>query len=136
MGRILKKLFSSLGRYFKKSKKKRVSLKPKKKFTLRHKSKKVQKLPARDQGALIGEVTHFFNKIQVIVVKMTRDNLRVGDKIRIQGKTTDFIQVVKSLQIESVDVKLVKKGQLVGLKVERLAKQGDRVYKLKPTLRA
>jgi len=77
----------------------------------------------------IGEVTHFFSRIQVIVLKMNKGKLLVGDQIHIAGRTTDFIQKVKSLQIESVDVKSAKKGQLVGLKVAKKAKPGDQVFK-------
>jgi hypothetical protein len=36
---------------------------------------------------------------------------------------------VKSLQIESLDVKIAKKGQLVGLKAAKKAKVGDKIYK-------
>lgn len=81
-------------------------------------------------GRPIGEITHFFSKIQVVVVKIGKGNLSVGDKIRIQGKSTDFTQTVRSLQIESVDVRSARSGQLIGLKVEREAKVGDKIYKL------
>jgi hypothetical protein len=37
---------------------------------------------------------------------------------------------VESLQIESEDVKVAPKGQLVGLKVIKPAKPGDKVFKL------
>jgi len=33
------------------------------------------------------------------------------------------------LQIESEDVKVAKKGQLIGLKVDKIAAVGDKVYK-------
>lgn len=61
---------------------------------------------------------------------MTKGNLAVGDKVRIHGKSTDFIQTVRSMQIESVDVRSARRGQLIGLKVERGAKVGDKLYKL------
>ena len=82
-------------------------------------------------GQPAGEITHFFSKIQVIVVKMTKGNLAVGNKVRIHGKSTDFIQTVRSMQIESVDVRFARRGQLIGLKVERGAKVGDKLYKQK-----
>ena len=91
------------------------------------------KLPSgkpRPPGQLIGEVTHFFSKIQVTVVKMGKGRLAVGDKIRIQGKSTDFTQTVRSMQIESVDVRSARAGELIGLKVEREARVGDKLYKL------
>lgn len=61
---------------------------------------------------------------------MTQGNLAVGDKVRIHGKSTDFIQTVRSMQIESVDVRSARRGQLIGLKVERGAKVGDKLYRL------
>ncbi len=61
---------------------------------------------------------------------MTKGNLAVGDNVRIQGKTTNFVQIIRSMQIESVDVRCARRGQLIGLKVERGAKVGDKLYKL------
>jgi len=81
------------------------------------------------KGPCIGLVTHYFSKIEVIVLKMTGGKLSVGETILVKGRTTDFTQKVKSIQIESVDVKQAKKGQLIGLKVVKKAKVGDKVYK-------
>jgi len=92
--------------------------------------KKVSKIKNASNEVSVGEVTHFFSRIQVIVLKMNSGNLLVGDRIRISGRKTDFIQKVKSLQIESVDVKSARKGQIVGLKVSKKAKPGDQVFKL------
>jgi len=92
--------------------------------------KKVIKVKETSNGIRIGMVTHFFSRIQVIVLKMNKGKLMVGDQIHILGNTTDFVQKVQSLQIESVDVRTAKKGQLVGLKVSKKAKPGDRVFKL------
>ena len=61
---------------------------------------------------------------------MLKGSMRMGDRVRIKGKTTDFTQPVRSMQIESVDVKAVRKGQIIGLKVEQEARVGDKVYKL------
>ena len=91
--------------------------------------KKVPKIKDVSNEVCIGEVTHFFSRIQVIVLKMNKGKLLVGDQIHITGRTTDFVQKVKSLQIESVDVNSAKKGQLVGLKVGKKAKPGDQVFK-------
>lgn len=61
---------------------------------------------------------------------MTKGRLLVGDRVRVKGRGTDFAQKVASLQIESVNVRAARKGQLVGLKVGRAARAGDKVYKL------
>ena len=77
----------------------------------------------------IGEITHFFSRIQVVVLKMTSGSLSVGDNIHIKGRGVDFSQQVGSLQIESNDVKIARKGALVGLKVNKVVKVGSKVYK-------
>ncbi|HLF17359.1 MAG TPA: translation elongation factor-like protein [Candidatus Omnitrophota bacterium] len=77
----------------------------------------------------VGKVTHFFSRIQVVVVKL-KGPLRVGNQVHIKGKTTNFKQKIRSIQIESVDVPAARKGQLVGLKVDKKAKEGDEVFLL------
>lgn len=88
------------------------------------------KIQKQTNETCVGEVTHFFSGIKVIVLKMKSSKILVGDKIHIKGRKTDFFQIVKSLQIESVDVKVARKGQLVGLKVSKKAKEGDKVFKV------
>jgi len=77
----------------------------------------------------VGKVTHFFSKINVAVVEL-KAPLSVGDKIRVQGPTTDFEQTVQSMQIEHENVQTAKKGQSVGLKVDERVRENDTVYKL------
>jgi translation initiation factor IF-2 len=77
----------------------------------------------------VGKITHFFSKINVAVVELTAQ-LSVGDKIRVQGPTTDFEQTIDSMQIEHVNVKSAKKGQSIGLKVKERVRENDSVYKV------
>ena len=51
----------------------------------------------------VGRVTHFFSKISVAVVEL-KAPLAVGDHILIKGPTTDFEQVVESMQIEHQNI--------------------------------
>jgi hypothetical protein len=76
-----------------------------------------------------GVITHYFDRIKVCVVKLTQGTVLIGDKLTIIGPKTKFVQKVWSLQIESEDVKVAKKGQLIGLKVDKLVAVGDKVYK-------
>ncbi|MFH1359419.1 MAG: hypothetical protein ABIJ41_00085 [Candidatus Omnitrophota bacterium] len=85
---------------------------------------------AKSEGLLIGEITHYFSKIEVCVIKMTNGQMALGDRIKIQGSTSDFIQKVTSLQIENSDVRLARKGQLVGMKVNSKCREGNQVFKL------
>lgn len=78
---------------------------------------------------LIGEVTHFFGNISVVVIKL-KAGLKEGEKILIEGATTNFEQEAKSMQIEHKAVEAGKKGQSVGLKVQDRCREGDKVYKV------
>ncbi len=84
--------------------------------------------PKKTNEKLIGEITHYFSKIKVIVIKISAATLKVGDKIHIKGATSDFTQTIKSMQIESKDVKSARKGQVIGLKVTKQARVGDNVF--------
>ena len=76
---------------------------------------------------LIGEITHYFGKIDVAIIKL-KDALKEGDTIHIKGKDTDFTQSVSSMQVEHEKVKSVKKGVTIGIKVEKKIKEGDQVF--------
>ncbi|MCD6494095.1 MAG: translation elongation factor-like protein [Archaeoglobaceae archaeon] len=77
----------------------------------------------------VGKVTHYFNKIGVAAVVLSKP-LKIGDKIKIKGKTTNFEQVVESMQIEGKDVKEAMPGDLVGIKVIDRVRKKDVVYKI------
>ena len=89
-----------------------------------------EKIEKQNKEILVGDVTHYFSRIMVCVVKMTGSPMNIGDRIRIKGNTRNFVQEVRSLQIESMDVKSARRGQLVGLKVKQVARAGDKVYKI------
>ena len=78
---------------------------------------------------LVGKVSHYFTKIDVAVVELS-DELKVGDRISIEGATTNLQQTVNSMQIEHEDVQSAGAGQSIGMKVEQRAREGDLVYKL------
>ncbi len=88
------------------------------------------KLPEEEKkpGKLIGEVTHYYSKIGVGIIKLT-DTLKTGDKIKIQGHSTDIEQDVDSIQVDHKDVSDAKKGDDVGVKVTDKVREGDKVYK-------
>ncbi|NMB92347.1 MAG: translation elongation factor-like protein [Parcubacteria group bacterium] len=76
---------------------------------------------------LIGKITHYYDKINVAIVEL-KATLKVGDKIHIKGHSTDFEQIVSSMQIEHQNIETAKKGDIIGLQVEQKAKEGDEVY--------
>lgn len=76
----------------------------------------------------IGNVGHFFAKIGVAVVNLSLP-LSVGDCILVKGPTTDFEQIVESIQIERKALQRAEGGQSIGLKVTQPVKEKDVVYK-------
>lgn len=77
----------------------------------------------------IGRVTHYFSHLDVAALDLT-DTLSVGDNIHIVGHTTDFVQVVESMQIEHRDVQRAGPGDDVALKVREHVREHDKVYKV------
>ncbi|MBI2124493.1 translation elongation factor-like protein [Candidatus Pacearchaeota archaeon] len=75
----------------------------------------------------MGKVTHFFDQISVAVVELA-GKLKVGDKIRVKGATTDFEQKIESMQIEHEKVSEAGKGDAIGLKVAGRVRPNDSVY--------
>lgn len=78
----------------------------------------------------IGRIVHYFSKLGVAAIELTDGDLKVGDRIHIQGHTTNFEQQVESLQIENDKVNEAKKGQKVGTKVKDHVRENDTVYKV------
>lgn len=76
---------------------------------------------------LVGEVTHYFSKIGVAVVKV-KAPFKIGDKIKIVGGQREFEQTVDSMQIEHKPIEKAPKGKEIGLKVIQKVKEGDKVY--------
>ncbi|HOK00710.1 MAG TPA: hypothetical protein PLE40_02665 [Candidatus Pacearchaeota archaeon] len=82
------------------------------------------------EGQLIGEITHYFPKVKVAVIKLSKP-LSEGDNIRIVGgEDTDFIQEVKSMEVDHQKIKKAKKGESIGLKVNKKVREGYKVYKI------
>ena len=77
----------------------------------------------------IGTIDHFFGNISVGMIKLT-DVLKVGDKIRVKGSKSDFVQDVASMQIDRVSAQEAKAGDLVSIKVEQKVRKDDAVYKV------
>jgi putative protease len=78
----------------------------------------------------IGKVTHYFDKIKVAIVELDAA-LAVGDKIKfVRGGEDLFEQVAESMQIEHQKIDSAKKGDVVGLAVEKEIKEGADVYKI------
>jgi len=75
----------------------------------------------------IGVVDHFYSNISVCMIKLT-DGLKVGDKIRIKGNTSDLTQEIASMQINRVPAQEAKTGDLISVKVEQKVRKDDAVF--------
>ncbi|UCD40901.1 MAG: hypothetical protein JSV69_09925 [Chloroflexota bacterium] len=80
-------------------------------------------------GELIGEVTHFYNRIGVAVVDLSGP-IKIGDQVHFFGRSTDFRQEVQSMQIEHESITEAGEGQEIAIKVERRVRNHDKIYKL------
>ena len=76
----------------------------------------------------VGHIAHFFSRISVAVVDLTAP-LVVGDQILVKGPSTDFEQVIDSMQIEHQNIQRAEAGQSIGLKTVQPVKERDIVYK-------
>ena len=77
----------------------------------------------------VGRVTHFYPKISVAIVEL-KASLNIGDKILIKGATTNFEQIVESMQIEHKNIERAEAGQIIGLKVKERVRENDKVYRI------
>lgn len=77
----------------------------------------------------IGEVSNFFVKPMVAAVKLSA-TLRVGDRIRIMGSSTDISLEVGSMQIDREPVESADAGAEVGIQLPARARAGDTVFKV------
>ena len=79
----------------------------------------------------MGEVTHYYDKIQVAVVKLVSGDLKVGDKVKLTDSAgEDVEQEIKSMQIEHAKIEIAKKGDEFGLKVDTPVKAKSDVVKV------
>jgi hypothetical protein len=87
--------------------------------------------PVSANEELIGAVTHYFNHLNVAIIKLETGMLREGETIHIKGHTSDFRQTVGSMEVNHVHVSTVRAGESFGLKVNDHAREHDAVYRVK-----
>lgn len=79
---------------------------------------------------VIGKVFTFFSRPSVAAIRLTQGSLQVGNTIHIKGATTDFTQIVESIEIERIRYEKVEAGQDIGIKVKERVRPHDVVYKV------
>lgn len=79
----------------------------------------------------IGTVSHYFDKLQVAVIRLTKSDLKIGDRVKLVEKSgQEFTQEVNSMQIEHAQIDIAKAGDEFGLKTEKKVKDKTEVVKL------
>ncbi len=78
----------------------------------------------------VGVVRDYFAKIGVAALEITAHGLTIGDEIHFKGHTTDYIQIVDSLQVEHAQVTEAGAGASVGTRVKDRVRIGDKVLKV------
>ena len=78
-------------------------------------------------GKRVGVISRYFHKIGVAAIVL-EDTLNAGSKIKIEGATTDFEMVVKSMQVDRVEIESGSKGQEIAIKVADRVREKDVVY--------
>lgn len=89
-----------------------------------------KKKDAERKEAVVGRVVHYFPKVKAAVVKLDKDKLSIGDRIKIQSRTYGFEQDIKSMQIDHEAVNEVSAGQEAAIKVLKKARAGNKVLKI------
>jgi translation elongation factor EF-1alpha len=78
----------------------------------------------------VGEVVKFFAKPLVAAVHITEGELQIGDSIKFSGHTTEFTDVIQSMEVNNQSVQKAVAGDSVGLKVSDRVRTGDEVFKV------
>ncbi len=77
----------------------------------------------------IGRIAAFFAHPSAAIVAL-KAPLRVGETIYVKGHTTDFQQVVESMQVDHQPVQEAQPGQDVAVKMKDKCRKHDAIYKL------
>ena len=108
------------------AKKARSKATPKKKKPTTPMAAPISAIPAGEER--IGIVTHYFNHLSVAIIQLETSGLRTGDKVHVKGHTSDFYQVIESMEVDHVHVDAVQPGASFGLRVKDHAREHDIVY--------
>ena len=81
----------------------------------------------------VGKIVHYYGKIKVGVVEVHKgQQISIGETVYYSGHTTDFDDVIKSMQDFGKDIETAKGKKQVGVKVKKKLRKGDKVFKIIP----
>jgi translation initiation factor IF-2 len=78
----------------------------------------------------VGVVVKFFSKPSVAAIEVSGGGLKKGDPLKYRGHTTDFTDVVSSMELDNKPIEEAKVGDLIGIRVKDRVREGDKVYRI------
>lgn len=78
----------------------------------------------------VAVVVNFYAKLGVAAIKVTSGNIMKGDLLKYHGHTSNFTELVASMEINNQPVEEAGTGDLVGVKVKKRVRKNDKVYKV------
>ena len=76
----------------------------------------------------VGQIIKYLPKIKVALVKLRDRGLNTSEEIYIEGGRTYLKQKVSSMEIKGKQIKQAKKGDEVGIKVDKKVREGDNIF--------
>ena len=84
---------------------------------------------SKTKKVFIGIIKNYYSKKGVAELKLFTGKLKLNDNIMIQGATTGVIeQKIKSMEIEHKKINEARKGNEIGIKLDKIARKNDRVF--------
>lgn len=82
----------------------------------------------KEEGKLVGVVTHFFPKVSAAVLKV-ESPIKIGDRIKIVAPGgSEFEQQIDSMQIDREEITEAKSGDEIGMKVDQKVHEGCKIF--------
>ncbi len=79
----------------------------------------------------IGDVVKYYPKMKVMALKLSHRGISLKDKIIVEGEKTFIEQDVSSIHFKGKEINKGIKGEEVGIKINNIARKGDKVFLLK-----
>jgi len=83
---------------------------------------------SQTQKKHVGIITKYYPKLKVALLHLTNQGLKTEDEIYIEGRKTYLCQRVHSMEINGQKIMRSRKGDEVGIRVEKIVRQGDNVF--------
>lgn len=86
------------------------------------------KMAELSDSKAVGVVKEYFRKPGVAAVQILRGRVKIGDNVRFFGYTTDFTQVIKSMQMNHTDITEAGMGDFIGILVGDRVRENDKMF--------